>query len=446
MASNLKKLQDRQAALVAAMRGLANTATADERSLSDDEQSAYEAHKGELADVKTELAREEELQELERSLVSQSAGRPDPHGQPDESRQAAEGKPPKEDPTRFATFGDQLMAVMAASRPGGYVDPRLCPQASISGSGTTLGDDGGFLAQQDFSTELLKRTYEQGSLLAKVRKVPLSAGKDGIKINAIDETSRATGSRWGGVQVYRVEQGGQYTASRPKMRQIVLSLKKLIGLWYATDELMSDAVAMEAVAKDAFAEEFVFKLEDELINGTGAGDMLGILASDCTVSVAKESGQAADTICKENIDKMWSRCWARSRMNACWFINQTVEPQLSGLTQVVGTGGCPVYLPPGGLSAQPYGQLYGLPVIPIEQCAKLGDVGDIILGDFSQYVMIDEGAPEIASSIHLRFDYGEQVFRWTMRNDGKPIWNSPLTPYKGGSGATLSPFVTLAAR
>jgi hypothetical protein len=52
----------------------------------------------------------------------------------------------------------------------------------------------------------------------------------------------------------------------------------------------------------------------------------------------------------------------------------------------IGTGGVPVYLPPGGLSESPYAILKGRPVIPVEYCATLGTVGDIILADFTQVI------------------------------------------------------------
>lgn len=80
----------------------------------------------------------------------------------------------------------------------------------------------------------------------------------------------------------------------------------------------------------------------------------------------------------------------------------------------------------------------------LEQCSALGEVGDIILADASQYLFIDKGGINAASSIHVRFLYDENVFRFIYRCDGQPIWNKPITPYKGS--ATLSPFVTLAKR
>ena len=99
----------------------------------------------------------------------------------------------------------------------------------------------------------------------------------------------------------------------------------------------------------------------------------------------------------------------------------------------------------GGVSQAPYASLFGRPVVPIEQCATLGDQGDIIFADLSNYILIDKGGIQSAMSIHVKFIYDESVFRFVYRVDGQPALASPITPYKGTAN-TLSPFVTLAAR
>ena len=86
---------------------------------------------------------------------------------------------------------------------------------------------------------------------------------------------------------------------KPKFRQITLKLKKLIGLCYLTDELGNDSAAMESVITTAFTREFGFVLDDVIINGTGAGQPIGILNSGCLVTQAKESGQKAATVVAE---------------------------------------------------------------------------------------------------------------------------------------------------
>jgi len=187
-------------------------------------------------------------------------------------------------------------------------------------------------------------------------------------------------------------------------------------------------------------------IDDAIINGTGAGQPLGVLNSGCLVTVSKEAGQPAATILAENVIKMWARMWSKSRKNAVWFINQDIEPQLYTMSLAVGTGGIPVYMPAGGLADAPYGRLMGRPVIPIEQCQTLGTLGDVILADLSQYMLADKGGIQAASSIHVRFVYDETTFRFVYRVDGQPVRASAITPYKGGAGNSLSSFVVMETR
>lgn len=425
---NMKKILEmkakREDARLKAMAVL-NKAEAEDRFLSEEEQKDIDKYEEEIRAWDESIGRAEKLLAIEPE---------------DRSTEKPEVKPTpaKDTEKRFSSFGEQLMAAYRAAMPGGKVDERLSTRAA-SGLNESTPSDGGFLVQQDFVTELLKRTYETGILASKVKKIPISTNANGMKINAIDEDSRANGSRWGGVQTYWEGEADEITASKPKFRQMELSLKKLTGLCYATDELLQDAAALEAVIRQAFAEEFGFKIDDAILSGSGEGEPLGILNSGAIVTVAKEASQT-DIITVENLIKMWNRLWSRSRANAVWYINQELEPYLYTLK----IGDKPVYIPAGGLSEKPYGTLFGRPVVPIEQCSAAGEVGDIILADIGQYLLIDKGGVKSASSIHVRFLYDENVFRFIYRVDGKPIWTKPLTPYKGS--ATVSPFVTLAKR
>ena len=344
---------------------------------------------------------------------------------------------------KFASAGEFYQAVMRAGQPGGAVDPRLSTRAA-SGLSESVPSDGGFLVEHEMATGILKTLWSSGMILPKISKVTLSGNKNGMKFNGLDETSRANGSRAGGIQVFHGFEASEKTKSKPKFRQIDMSLNKLIGLCYATDELLDDAAALEQTINDGFTEEFDFVITDDILNGTGAGMALGINNSGCVVSVGKEVGQAANTIVYENIVNMWSRMLARSRPSSIWVINQDCEPQLNRMTVAVGTGGVPVYMPAGGVSVSPYAALMGRPVVPLEQCATVGDTGDIMLCDFSQYKAIDKGGMQRDVSIHVRFIYDESVFRFVYRFDGQHVLASAITPFKGTN--TLSHFVKLDAR
>lgn len=340
------------------------------------------------------------------------------------------------DETRnFRSFGDQLKAVIRAE--GGSPDPRLLRVSGMSGS---VPGDGGFLIQTDYQTELFQRIYENNPIVSRVRRIPISGNSNGIKLTAISETSRANGSRYGGIQAFWKSEGAEKPATTMKIRQVSLELKKLVGLCYLTDELLEDAVALEGYVRGAFNREFGFKLQDAFVNGTGAGMPLGILNSGAKISVTRNT---ASHVYAEDIIGMWARLDAACWPNAIWLINQDVMPELCKLSLETRTpiGGQLVFMPPGGLSQSPYGTLMGRPVIPIEQCATMGTSGDIILADFSDYIVIDKGGLQTASSIHVKFIYDETTLRFVMRIDGQPLWVQALTPFKGSN--TVSPYVVL---
>jgi len=285
-----------------------------------------------------------------------------------------------------------------------------------------------------------------------VYRRPITKG-NGVKQNTVDESSRATGSRWGGVRGYWLGEAAALTASLPKFRQIDVRLEKVSALYYATEEEIEDAEGLSAVLSQAFSEELSFVVEDAIWRGDGAAKPLGVFAagSAALVSVAKETNQAAATLKTQNVLKMWARLPARSKMNAAWFINVDVEPQLFQFvyevknvagTENVGGIAAPIYFPPG-TGGSKFGTLLGRPVIPVEYAETLGTKGDILLADFSQYLLIEKGMRSDVS-MHVRFLNDEQTFRIIWRVNGQPIWSKAITPYKGAN--TQSPFVTLDVR
>lgn len=438
----LNELRKKRAAIIAEARGILDKAETEKRDLTAEDRQKLDDLHGAADKLKEKIDLEQRQAEAEGTLERVDESERETRERPE--NQGRQPDPEKE--KRFGSFGEFLTAVREAGTPAGRVDPRLSTRAA-TGSNESVPSDGGFLVQKDFTSEILQKMYETGAILRRVRKIPLGAGSNGLKMNAVKENSRADGSRWGGIRAYWTDEAGLKTGSKPEFRQLELNLNKLTGLWYVTDELLEDAVALEAVGRQAFSDELTFKTEDAVFNGTGAGQPLGILNSGAVVSVAIEATQ---TIANSagflaiNAAKMLARMPARSRANAAWFINQELEPYLTLMT-IGGSGGAtPVYLPQGNVSTSGFASLLGRPVIPVEYAAAVGTPGDIVLADMSEYLVIDKGAPKADVSIHVRFIYDETTFRFVYRVDGQPTWNSPLTPYKGT--ATQSPYVTLAVR
>lgn len=389
-------------------------------------QAKIEAEEQELAEVEAKIALGESARRNSQGINSGSAGEPLGVSIPDAG---------------FANFGEFLQAVRQTALDGAVRDERLVSMAAGASAG--VPSDGGFAVPSGYAAEIWRRANDTGLVASRCRRLPMTANT--TKLPVVDESSRVTGSRFGGVRVYRTSEGETVNASKPKIDKLELTLEKLMGIGYATEELLADAPLMGELMASAFGEELAFTLDDEIIRGNGAGRCLGILNSPCRVTVPKESGQVSGTLLTDNVLKMWSRCWGRSRRNSVWFVNQDIEPQLYTMAQVVGTGGVPVFLPSGGVSAEPFSSLFGRPIIPIEQASSLGTEGDIILADMTQYLVYERSSgPRFDQSMHVRFLYDEMTFRITWRVNGQPVWKSALTPANGSS--TLSPFVTLQSR
>lgn len=448
----IKLLRDRKAALAKEAEALLDK-QATEEGMSEDENTRYDKIEAEMATVNAGIAREERLMDERRTMAVVSDLNTDTEKEAEEKK-PAEAKKKVES---FGNFGEQLQAIAHAGQKGihaGEWDRRLQGLyqpggvQAASGASEAVPSEGGFLVQQDLAAPMLETMFETGSLLPRVRRVPISANSNGLVIPALDETSRADGSRWGGVQAYWADEAATVTAKQPKFRNMDLRLNKLFGIGYATEELLADAMALDSVMSRAFTEELTFKTEDSIINGTGAGQPLGILNSGAVIEVAKDSGQAAATITTTNVLGMFARLTPRSTTRAVWLVNQNTLPQLFALTLGSGTAVVLLYRPPGvdGPNTNaPGGTLLGRPVIPVEYSASIGTVGDITLVDLDQYLMIDKGGVKANTSMHVRFIYDEMTFRFTYRVDGQPMQRSAVTPYKG-TGSTLSPYVALAAR
>lgn len=407
---------------------------------------------GELAQITAELEELDRIAAADRFAARQAAHRLDQPGADPKDGPAVvrvgEDNPTQEPWGRNGkpAMGEFFSAVIRAMTPGGDIDPRLKPLAAATGYGSSDGAKGGFLVQRQFSTHLLEAGMEESQLLPLCDSQPVGENFDGVEMPYWNDSDRSGGAVHGGVQVYRRAEAATVTATQGELEMIKLNLEDLMGLAYVSDRMMADATAIGTWVERSFRTGFAFKVDNEILNGTGAGEMTGAITSGngALITVTKESGQAAATLDVNNLFKMRNRLDPRSRSRAVWVMNLDLEPQLWGLSLPVGTAGVPVYLPANGLRDQPFDVLFGLPLLINEHAPAAGTAGDISLHDFSQYMVITKGDIQTAESMHVRFIYGENTLRFTYRINGRPTWRTARTRHKGTN--TVSPHVALGAR
>lgn len=303
---------------------------------------------------------------------------------------------------------------------------------------------GGFLVPEEFAANLLEKSLESSIVRPRASVQPMKSNR--ITFSA-DVDSDHSSNYFGGITISRTAEGGQKTKTNPTFEQISLQLHKLTGHVYVSDELIEDSmIALEANLARKFIQSISFVEDDDFLNGTGANQALGMLnaANPALITVTAVTGQGANTIIADNIADMWMRMYPAGQSNAVWVGNIEIFAQLWKMALAVGTGGAPVWLPANQAAGQPLSTLMGRPLIYTEKCPALGTAGDLALLDMSQYMIGQKSTGsgiQVASSIHLRFDYDETVFRYVLRYDGRPTWTTALTPKRGSN--TLSPFVVL---
>ncbi len=101
-------------------------------------------------------------------------------------------------------------------------------------------------------------------------------------------------------------------------------------------------------------------------------------------------------------------------------------------------------MPPGDSGPMsmklPNAFLNGLPVYFTEKLPTLGTKGDVMLVDWSKYVIGQRMDMQIDVSPHFLFRNNQLAWRVIARCDGKPWLNSYITDAEGW---TVSPFVVL---
>lgn len=346
----------------------------------------------------------------------------------------------------FKSIGEQLQAVKNYEVSNGRtIHPRLkglehmgASTKAALGLNESVPSQGGFMLEPTLSPMYLKPIHETGPFSAAVTSLPVSANSNYGWINGIDETSRATGSRWGGVRGYWRSEASAVTASKPKFRQINWKLNALEALMYVTDEQLNDVAMTDAIVRESAMEELAFMVNDAIVNGDGVGKPLGLLNSGALISVSRA---ATTAIAHADILNMWLRLAPRSRANAVWFVNAEAEAQLDQLTFTSGSTG--ILSPYVNYTPSGVMQIKGRPVKTTEFNAALGTAGDLILADMSEYLFWEKGGVNTSVNPWLQWLTSEEAFKFTYRCDGQTAAYSAVTPYKGS--ATQSSFVTLLA-
>ena len=442
MSKKLTELQARLDALKAEGLGLVTAAEKDDREFTPEESARLAEIEDDVTETQAEITKINARAEARRNMeaISSNGGNVHPFGH---AAPYGENTVHDTDPKLtggFKDIGEFASCVRHASQAGNIRDERLRKMAAPANYHTGGGGDGeGFMVPPQFRDEIFEVIEAVDEFGPIVDEEPTNARR--VEMLA-DETTP-----WGstGVQANWRAEGSQMTASKLVTDNRSVPLHELYAFVLATEELLADAPRMAARLTRRAGEAIAWTKNNAMMRGNGSGKPLGWLSSGALITVVKESGQSADTIVAANVLKMMSRLSVIPGDQPRWLANRNTIPQLATMT----IGDQPVWLPPSGLAAAPGGFLLGYPVQFTEHAGQVGDLGDLqLMSPRGYYSLRRDSGAQLATSIHLYFDYAVEAFRWMTRFGGQPHLSAPIdAPTEGGGSAnSKSHFVTLAER
>ena len=334
-------------------------------------------------------------------------------------------------------FGEFLKAVAIAAK--GRVDPRIkfvTEKDMAEGAMAT----GGALVPAEYLQDLLKYDGEGTVVRPRARVLPMSGRS--LSIPAIDHGVHAVAGKsnfYGGVLTYWIEEAGLKTEEDITFDKIELVVHKLCGYTRTSDELLNDSnPTIASVISMMFGDALMWKEDYAYLQGNGVGQPYGVVGATGTFTqvraVANNFGY---------IDAVNMLTHFLPVKGGVWVMSRSVMPELFTM---VDPGNNYIWHPhfggAGAAQAAP-STLLGYPVIFTEKTPVLGTTGDVLLCDFSQYLIGDRQAITMDSSIHDRFQYDQTSFRMVMRVDGQEWCKAPVVLADGVT--QVSPFVELDA-
>ena len=325
----------------------------------------------------------------------------------------------------FKHIGDFLNSVKNARN--GHIDPRFVKNAVSTYSGEGTNADGGYALPPDFRAGVTKLLDTPEALFPKLDQ--LTTPNYTVTL-PIDEDPPWSAS---GLAAAQVAEGASLTPVKPVLKQLAISLVKYGDLAFVTEEMLADGTLIGPYIQRKCADKIGWKLT--------AAVYAALLGSSGRKTSSKGSTGAGLPATLANLQTMQvDSSVGGFAQRGIWLANPAYMPVLQGLT----IGNWPAYLPPGGLSATPYGTLWGRPVMYSEACSAIGTEGDIMFVVPDQVFGVSKSDGLRAdTSIHFAFDQDMTAFRFYVRAAIKHKWSAVITR---PDTTTASSIVTLAAR
>jgi HK97 family phage major capsid protein len=432
----LKALLEKRAKLIADMQAIIESAETEDRDLTAEEAESYDTLKASKEKLDARIARAQDVeassQELE-TVARPAAGRGN-------GIVHAPGPPARR---QFESLAEFFAAVRFNQD-----DPRL--QYVEGTNGSNIDENGELRAEQRMDnqttggymvpTEIRSSIFsiDPQSSIVRSRAQVIGAGSQpdaAVAVPVLDQTGATQPqSVFGGITVAWLSEGQSKPDTSAALRQVILTPHEVAASLVITDKLLRNWQGSREFIKNLFVSAVLAAEDFAFIRGSGVGQPLGIINSGAAYVESRAGG--ANTVTYDDIFSMAARMLMRGG-TPVWTMSQSVMPQLAQLRD--GNNNY-IWQPDARLGFA--GTLLGWPVVWNNRQPALGTKGDVMLSDFSYYLIKDGSGPFVAASEHVLFQSNKTMIKVFWNVDGAP-WLS--APFNEENAYQVSPFVVLAA-
>lgn len=345
------------------------------------------------------------------------------------------GKYGPEEAGGFKSLGEFIQAV--AFKPSELAKRGIEFKAEQSTTGTT-GTDGGFPLPTLFQQQILQLATPGLIVRQRATVIPGGDMPDAeVKILALNQVG--SGNLYGGVAVTWEddEAATDATATTAKLVPYVsVKPKSVRATITETNKVIRNEAYATPLLTNLMAKALYGSEDYQFLSGAAAGTVapVGVRSCDGMIYIHR---QTASTVVWEDVLAMVGALSPESREKAVFVANQNLYPVLRDIKDKAGNR---IYWT-GDPSKGVADTLDGIPVIYTGKVGTKGAKGDLILCDFTYYLVKDGMEMLISISDQQLFTKDKTIIKINRSVDGKGWITGPLTLEDGAT--TVSPFVGL---
>ena len=407
----ITKLRNARAEAIAQMDKLNQTALAENREFSAEEQVKYDALNAEQKQLKNRIAIAEEQATLNAEMSA-------PTTAPLFTANVVTQKDNQVlEETGFASLGDFMNAVKSGT------DSRLEFVAQTAGTGS----EGGYLIPKQFGEMITAFTPETSLVRSRATVIPAGQFPDAeISFPALDQS----GSKgvYSGVVTTWLAEGEEIDETAFSLREIKMLPKAVAGYIPFSNKLLRNASVASTMGTNLLRQAILKAEDDAFINGNGIGKPMGFMNHASAKIVNRNTAATVKWI------DLVAMVQASKGEALEWVISKTIYTTLKTMVDPSNQ-----YIFADGTTGMPP-MLLGYPVRWSERTPTIGSKGDVMLLDLSYYYIKDGSGLILSASEHVQFTKDKTLFKVIKSVDGQSSLNTPLTLE---NGTTASPFVIL---